>query len=118
MQSKSETENQLRTDQHSYPPNNVYSEPWWRDPGYIPMTQAKPAANASNSSSLECRNADSESNDGQSLSNSGANEEDDDAAKESPAAPPNQSGAYALCYIVNKFMDRNIFMIPSILSYW
>ncbi|KAK4275233.1 hypothetical protein QN277_018350 [Acacia crassicarpa] len=93
MQSKSETANQLRTDQHSFPPNNVYSEPWWRGGGY-PMTQAVAGANASNSSSLECPNADSESNDGQSLSNSGLNEEDDDASKESPAAARNQSGNY------------------------
>ncbi|KAF7816041.1 nuclear transcription factor Y subunit A-1-like [Senna tora] len=58
------------------------------------MSQAMAGANASNSSSLECPNGDSESNDGQSLSNSELNEEEDDATKESPATAPNQSGNY------------------------
>ena len=93
MQSKSETANRLRSDPHTYPPTNAYSEPWWRGIGYNPISQAVVGANASNSSSLECPNGDSESNDGQSLSNSGLNEEDDDATKESQATDPNQSGA-------------------------
>ncbi|BAT77489.1 hypothetical protein VIGAN_02006900 [Vigna angularis var. angularis] len=49
--------------------------------------------NASNSSSLECFNGDSESNEeGQSLSNSRMNEEDDDATKELQPADPNEPG--------------------------
>lgn len=99
MQSKSESTNRLRSDPHSFPPSSVYSEPWWRGVGYNPMSQAMAGANASNSSSLECPNGDSESNDDQSMSN---NEEDDDATKESPATAPNQSGV--IFYIVNEFM--------------
>lgn len=93
MQSKSEAANRLRSDPHSFQPGSVYSEPWWRGVGYNPMAQTMSGANASNSSS-EGPNGDSESNDeGQSLSNSGMNEEDDDATKDSQAADPNQSGA-------------------------
>ncbi|MED6183980.1 hypothetical protein PIB30_042926 [Stylosanthes scabra] len=96
MQSKSETANRLRSDPHSFQPSGVYSEPWWRGVGYSAVPQAMPGANASNSSSLECPNGgDSESNEeGQSLSNSGMNEEDDDAAKDSQPADPNQSENY------------------------
>lgn len=101
MQSKSETTNRLKSDPHSYPPSRVYSEPWWRVAGYNNMSQATAGAHPSTSSSLECRNGDSESNDGQSLSNSELNEEDDDTTKESPATAPNQSGA--LCYKENKY---------------
>ncbi|KAK7301841.1 hypothetical protein RJT34_12717 [Clitoria ternatea] len=94
MQPKSETANQLRPDPHSFQPGSVYSEPWWRGMGYNPMAQTMAGNNASNSSSLECPNGDSESNEeGQSLSNSGMNEEDDDATKEQPAVP-NQPGNY------------------------
>ncbi|KAG2403372.1 CBL-interacting protein [Vigna angularis] len=54
---------------------------------------AFPEQNASNSSSLECFNGDSESNEeGQSLSNSRMNEEDDDATKELQPADPNEPG--------------------------
>ncbi|RYR27884.1 hypothetical protein Ahy_B01g051952 isoform B [Arachis hypogaea] len=95
MQSKSETANRLRSDPHSFQPSGVCSEPWWHGGGYSAIPQAMPGANASNSSSLECPNGDSESNEeGQSLSNSGMNEEDDDAAKDSQPADPNQSGNY------------------------
>lgn len=94
MQSKSETANRLRSDPHSFQPGSVYSEPWWRGIGYNPMAQTMAGANASNSSSLECPNGDSESNEeGQSLSNSGMNEEDDDATKDSQPAAPNGTGA-------------------------
>lgn len=91
MQSKSETANQLSSDPHSFQPGGVYSEPWWRGVGYNPVAQTMSGAN---SSSLDCPNGDSESNEeGQSLSNSGMNEEDDDAAKDSQPAAPNQPGA-------------------------
>lgn len=82
MQSKSETANQLRSDPHSFTPNNAYSEPWWRGIQYNPVPQAMLGVNASNSSSLERPNGDSESS-----------EEDDDATKESQPTAPNQSGA-------------------------
>ncbi|KAJ1410858.1 hypothetical protein SESBI_21667 [Sesbania bispinosa] len=94
MQSKSETANQLGSNPHSFTPGSVYSEPWWRGVGYNPVSQAMSGANGSNSSSLECPNGDSESSEGQSLSNNGLNEEDDDANKESQPAAPNQSGNY------------------------
>ncbi|KAK7386030.1 hypothetical protein VNO78_32085 [Psophocarpus tetragonolobus] len=94
MQSKSETANQVRPDPHSFTPNNVYSDPWWRGIQYNPMPQAMSGVNASNSSSLERPNGDSESSEGQSLSNNGLNEEDDDATKESQPTAPNQPGNY------------------------
>ncbi|XP_027334272.1 nuclear transcription factor Y subunit A-1 isoform X1 [Abrus precatorius] len=94
MQSKSETANRLRSDPHSVQPSSVYSEPWWRGIGYNPIAQTMAGTNPSNSS-LECPNGDSESNEeGQSLSNSGMNEEDDDATKDSQPAALNQSGNY------------------------
>ncbi|AES70719.2 putative transcription factor Hap2/NF-YA family [Medicago truncatula] len=92
MQPKSETANQPRSGPHSFQPGGVYSEPWWRGVGYNPVAQTMSGAN---SSSLDCPNGDSESNEeGQSLSNSERNEEDDDAAKDSQPAAPNQSGNY------------------------
>ena len=79
MQSKSETTNRLRSYRHSFQTCSVYSEPWWCGIGYNPMAQTIAGANASNSSSLECHNGDSESNEeGQSLSNNGTNKEDED----------------------------------------
>lgn len=93
MQSKSETTNQPRSSPHSFTPNTVYSEPWWRGIHYNSAPKAMSGVNASNSSSLERPNADSESSEGQSLSNNGMNEEDDDATKESQPTAPNQSGA-------------------------
>ncbi|WJX31385.1 hypothetical protein P8452_19817 [Trifolium repens] len=94
MQPKSETANQLRSDPHSFQPSGVYSEPWWRGAGYNPVAQSKSMSGA-NSSSLDCPNGDSESNEeDQSMSNSAMNEEDDDAAKDSQPAAPNQSGNY------------------------
>ncbi|KAK7371875.1 hypothetical protein VNO80_05241 [Phaseolus coccineus] len=94
MQSKSETANQPRSNPHSFAPNNVYSEPWWRGIQYNSVPQAMSGVNASNSSSLERPNGDSESSEDQSLSNNGLNEEDDDATKESQPTAPNQSGNY------------------------
>ncbi|CAL5202436.1 unnamed protein product [Lathyrus oleraceus] len=95
MQPKSETANQVRSDPHSLQAGGVggvYSEPWWRGVGYNPVVQTMSGAN---SSSLDCPNGDSESNEeGQSMSNSGMNEEDDDAAKDSQPAAPNQSENY------------------------
>lgn len=89
MQSKSETENRLHADHHTIPPNSVYSEPWWRGVGYNPISPAVTGRNASNSSSLECPNGGSESNDDRSLSNDEPNEDDDDdATKESQITSP------------------------------
>ncbi|XVF04727.1 hypothetical protein REPUB_Repub05bG0110000 [Reevesia pubescens] len=76
MQSKSEGGSRLEPDPHGVPPTAVYSEPWWRNIGYGAISPGVRGGNASNSSSMECPNG-SESNDGQSLSNDGLNEEDD-----------------------------------------
>ncbi|XP_040992249.1 nuclear transcription factor Y subunit A-1 isoform X1 [Juglans microcarpa x Juglans regia] len=83
MQSKSENTNRLDPGSHAIPPSSVYPEPWWRNIGYNPISPAVTGGNVSNSSSLECPNARSDSNDGHSLSNNKLNEEDDDATKES-----------------------------------
>ncbi|KAK7299876.1 hypothetical protein RJT34_10704 [Clitoria ternatea] len=72
----------------------VYSEPWWRGIQYSPVSQVMSGAKVTNSSSLERPHGDSESSEGQSLSNNGLNEEDDDATKESQPPAPNQSGNY------------------------
>lgn len=77
MQSKSKSVNQLESE----PPNmqqTSYAEPWWRSIEYNPISQPAAGGNVSNSTSLECTNAASESNDGQSMSNDDLNEEDDD----------------------------------------
>ncbi|OIW07746.1 hypothetical protein TanjilG_11904 [Lupinus angustifolius] len=94
MRSKSET-NQISSGPHSLQPSNGYAEPWWHGIGYNPITQTMSLANTTNSSSLDCPNADSESNeDSQSLSNSRVNVEDDGVTKDSQIAAPNQSENY------------------------
>ncbi|XWS28306.1 hypothetical protein CRYUN_Cryun25bG0056800 [Craigia yunnanensis] len=75
MQSKSEGGSRLEPDPHSVPQTAVHSEPWWRNSAYGAISPGVRGGNASNSSSMECPNG-SESNDGQSLSNGGLNEED------------------------------------------
>ncbi|PQP99565.1 nuclear transcription factor Y subunit A-1 [Prunus yedoensis var. nudiflora] len=73
--------------------HSVYSEPWWRGVGYNPISPAVTGRNASNSSSLECPNGGSESNDDRSLSNDEPNEEDDDdATKGSQITSPRSAG--------------------------
>ncbi|KAK7832534.1 nuclear transcription factor y subunit a-1 [Quercus suber] len=83
MQSKSENGNRLEPDSHAIPPTSVYPEPW-----YHAMTRG----NISNSSSFECPNGGSESNDGQSYSNGRLNGEDDDGTKESQNTASSRSG--------------------------
>ncbi|KAJ7964092.1 Nuclear transcription factor Y subunit A [Quillaja saponaria] len=94
MQSKSESANRLKAATHTIPPTGVYSEPWWRGIVSNPIPPTMTRANAANSSSLDCPNGGSESNEGQSLSNSGLNEEDDDATKEVQGTASTQSGKY------------------------
>ncbi|KAM2508137.1 hypothetical protein FF1_030314 [Malus domestica] len=86
MQPKSEAENRLHA--HTVPPSSVYSEPWWQSVGYNPIFPTGTGRNVSNTSSLECPNGLSESNDDQSLSNDEANEDDDDTAKDSHTTSP------------------------------
>ena len=92
MRSKSQNTDQLGLDSHAIPPNSVYSEPWWRNAGYNPTSPTLPVGNASNSSSLECPNDASESNEDQSMSDDGLNEEDDDVTKDSHVGASPQSG--------------------------
>ncbi|OMO81696.1 CCAAT-binding transcription factor, subunit B [Corchorus capsularis] len=89
MQSKSEGRSRLEPDPHGVPANAVYSEPWWRNIGYGGISAGVRGGNASNSSSMECPNG-SESNDGQSLSNGGLNE-DDDGNKETQTTATSRS---------------------------
>lgn len=93
MQSKSQNTDRLGLDSHSIPQNNIYSEPWWRNVGYNPSSLPLTGEHASNSSSLECPNGGSDSNEDQSLSNDGPNEEDDDATKDSHVGASPQSGS-------------------------
>ncbi|XVE78899.1 hypothetical protein DITRI_Ditri14bG0015300 [Diplodiscus trichospermus] len=74
MQSKSEGGSRLEPDPHVVPPTTVYADPWWCNVGYRAISAGVRGGNASNSSSMECPNG-SESNDRQSLSNDGLNEE-------------------------------------------
>lgn len=90
MRSKSERTDQLEPNPNAIPPGAVYSEPWWRGVGYNSISPALAGGNVSNSSSLDCPNG-SESNDAQSMSNDGLNEEDDDANKESRAPASSRS---------------------------
>ncbi|KAG6679268.1 hypothetical protein I3843_14G119400 [Carya illinoinensis] len=83
MQQKSEKPNQLDPRSHATQPPAVYTEPWWRNIGYNPISPSVTGGNVSNSSSLECPDAGSDSIDGQSLSNNEPNEEGGDATKES-----------------------------------
>lgn len=93
MQSKSQSTSRLRPDPHTIPPASVLGEPWWRSGGYNPISPPLTGGIATNSSSLECPNGGSESNDDQSLSNDGQNEEDDDATKESKISASPQTGS-------------------------
>ena len=90
MQSKSEGGNRLEPDPHGVHPTAVYPDPWWRKVGYGAISSGVRGGNASNSSSMECPNG-SESNDGQSASNGGLNEEDD-ANKQTQTTASSQSG--------------------------
>ncbi|KAK9274013.1 hypothetical protein L1049_018827 [Liquidambar formosana] len=91
MREKSESANRPEPDPHGIPPSAVYSEPWWRGIGYNPIPPTLTGGNATNSSSPECLNGGSESNDGQSLSNGGLNEHDDNAIKESQTTVTSRS---------------------------
>ncbi|XVF47383.1 hypothetical protein PTKIN_Ptkin03bG0104500 [Pterospermum kingtungense] len=76
MKSKSEGGSRLEPNPHGVHPTVVYSDPWWRNSGYGPISSRVRGGNASNSSSMECPNG-SESNNRQSPSDGRLNEEDD-----------------------------------------
>ncbi|XP_062084051.1 nuclear transcription factor Y subunit A-1-like isoform X2 [Humulus lupulus] len=92
MRSKSKNTDRLGLDSHAIPPSSVCGEPWWRNVSYMPAPMPVTRGNASNSSSVECPNGASESNEDQSLSNEGPYEEDDDATKDSHVSASPQSG--------------------------
>ncbi|CAK9314203.1 unnamed protein product [Citrullus colocynthis] len=78
MQSKSKSVNHLGSEPPNMQQTSSYSEPWWRSIGYNHISPPPAGGNVSNSTSLECTNGASESNDGQSMSNDDLNEDDDD----------------------------------------
>ena len=92
-QSQSQNTEQLGLDSHAIPPSSVCGEPWWRNVGYMPVSMPLTGGNVSNSSSVECPNGASESNEDQSLSNDGQYEEEDDATKDSNVSASPQSGS-------------------------
>ena len=99
MRPESQNKDQLELDSHAVPPNNVYSEPWWRNGGYNPVSLPLPVANASNSSSLECPNDASESNEDQSLSD----EDDDDIAKDSHSGASPRPGILQCLFLLSLY---------------
>ncbi|TKY57454.1 Nuclear transcription factor Y subunit A-1 [Spatholobus suberectus] len=79
----------------------------------VPRALSGSGVNASNSSSLERPNGDSESSEGQSLSNNGLNEEDYDSTKESQPTAPNQAGNYGQDH---QAMQHSSSSAPSVLD--
>ncbi|KAK4407405.1 Nuclear transcription factor Y subunit A-1 [Sesamum angolense] len=85
MQSKSKSVNQGEAaGLYNVANSTLYSDPWWNNTGYNSFSPAMMRGNASDSSSLE------QSVDGQSQSEGGINEEDDDTTKKSPSGTPLQ----------------------------
>ncbi|KAL0419566.1 UNVERIFIED_CONTAM: Nuclear transcription factor Y subunit A-1 [Sesamum radiatum] len=85
MQSKSKSVNQGEAaGLYNVANSTLYSDPWWNNTGYNSFSPAMIRGNASDSSSLE------QSVDGQSQSEGGINEEDDDTTKKSPSGTPLQ----------------------------
>ncbi|KAL3354285.1 hypothetical protein AABB24_018768 [Solanum stoloniferum] len=77
MPSNSKSTNREETNAYNVPRSTVYPEPWWNSAVYNPVSPGLMRENASDSSSLE------QSVDGQSQSDGGINEEDDDAPEKS-----------------------------------
>ncbi|KAK6119764.1 hypothetical protein DH2020_046486 [Rehmannia glutinosa] len=87
MQSKSKSVKEGESNPYNVANSTVYSDPWWNNTGYNSFSPAMMRGNASESSSQE------QSVDGQSQSESGINEEDDDANKQSPSNTHLQPGS-------------------------
>ncbi|XP_011090024.1 nuclear transcription factor Y subunit A-1 isoform X2 [Sesamum indicum] len=85
MQPKSKTVNQGETNLYNGHNSTLCSEPWWNSTGFNSFSPAMMRGNASDSSSLE------QSADGQSQSEGGINEDDDETVKQSPSTMPLQS---------------------------
>ncbi|XP_055833905.1 nuclear transcription factor Y subunit A-1-like [Solanum dulcamara] len=89
MPSNSKSTNREETNAYNGPRSTVYPEPWWNGAVYNPVSPGLMRENASDSSSLE------QSVDGQSHSDGGINEEDDDAPEKSQSiAPLRADGSY------------------------
>ncbi|KAG8388997.1 hypothetical protein BUALT_Bualt02G0183600 [Buddleja alternifolia] len=86
MHSKSKSVNQGGPNLYNATNSSVCSDHWWNSTGYSTFSPAMMRGNASDSSSLD------QSADGQSQSEGGINEEDDDTPKQSPSAIPLQPG--------------------------
>ncbi|XP_010313273.1 nuclear transcription factor Y subunit A-1 [Solanum lycopersicum] len=89
MPSNSKSTNREETNAYNVPRSTVYPEPWWNGAVYTPVSPGLMRENASDSSSLE------QSVDGQSQSDGGINEEDDDAPEKSQSVVPlHADGSY------------------------
>ncbi|XP_015056881.1 nuclear transcription factor Y subunit A-1 [Solanum pennellii] len=89
MPSNSKSTNREETNAYNVPRSTVYPEPWWNGAVYTPVSPGLIRENASDSSSLE------QSVDGQSQSDGGFNEEDDDAPEKSQSIIPlHADGSY------------------------
>ncbi|TMW86502.1 hypothetical protein EJD97_021293 [Solanum chilense] len=89
MPSNSKSTNREETNAYNVPRSTVYPEPWWNGAVYTPVSPGLMRENASDSSSLE------QSVDGQSQSDGGINEEDDDAPEKSQSIVPlHADGSY------------------------
>lgn len=88
MPSNSKSANREETNAYNGPRSTVYSEPWWNSAVYNPVSPGLMRESASDSSSLE------QSVDGQSQSDGGINEEDDDARDKSQAIVPLHAGIF------------------------
>ncbi|KAH0643520.1 hypothetical protein KY290_003631 [Solanum tuberosum] len=89
MPSNSKSTNREETNAYNVPRSTVYPEPWWNSAVYNPVSPGLMRENASDSSSLE------QSVDGQSQSDGGINEEDDDAPEKSQSIVPlHADGSY------------------------
>lgn len=77
MQPKSKSASQGEANLYNIGNSTAYVEPWWKSAGYKSISHALMRGNVSDSSSLE------QSADGQSHSEGGLNEEDEDTGKQS-----------------------------------
>lgn len=102
MPSNSKSTNREETNAYNVPRSTVYPEPWWNGAVYTPVSPGLMRENASDSSSLE------QSVDGQSQSDGGINEEDDDAPEKSQSVVPLHAGT---SLIFNVSCDKIIMII-------
>lgn len=102
MPSNSKSTNREETNAYNGPRSTVYPEPWWNSAVYNPVSPGLMRENASDSSSLE------QSVDGQSHSDGGINEEDDDAPEKSQSITPLHAGISSIFNVAN---DKIIMVI-------